>query len=110
MKKPQPWEDKWTADWGFMAAKYPVILTEVGFCGADDVGAHIPVISDESYGDAMVAYCRNKGISLVAWVLIPIGHLVCLVIGSTLQVARENTGRKPSGNFKNDAGDLHWHH
>jgi len=67
-KREKPWEDKWTADWGFVAEKYPVILTEIGFCGADDVGAHIPVISDESYGEAMMAYCKKSGISFVAWV------------------------------------------
>lgn len=67
-KREKPWEDKWTADWGFVADKYPVILTEIGFCGADDIGAHIPVISDESYGDAMMAYCKKTGISFVAWV------------------------------------------
>ena len=67
-KREKPWEDKWTADWGFVAEKYPVILTEIGFCGADDIGAHIPVISDESYGDAMMAYCKKTGISFVAWV------------------------------------------
>jgi hypothetical protein len=71
MKKEKPWEDKWTADWGFMAAKYPLILTEIGFCGADDVGAHVPVISDESYGDAIMNYCKNKGISYVCWVFDP---------------------------------------
>ena len=67
-KREKPWEDKWTADWGFVADKYPVILTEIGFCGADDIGAHIPVISDESYGDAIMAYCKKTGISYVAWV------------------------------------------
>ena len=71
MKREKPWEDKWTADWGFMAEKYPLILTEIGFCGADDVGAHVPVISDESYGDAMMAYCKNKNISFVCWVFDP---------------------------------------
>lgn len=70
-KREKPWEDKWTADWGFVAEKYPVILTEIGFCGADDIGAHIPVISDESYGDAMMAYCKKTGISFVSWVFDP---------------------------------------
>lgn len=56
---------------GICRGKYPVILTEIGFCGADDVGAHIPVISDESYGDAIIKYAEEKGISLVAWVFDP---------------------------------------
>jgi hypothetical protein len=71
MKRDKPWANKWTADWGFVAEKYPLLLTEVGFCGADDPGAHIPVISDESYGDAITSYCRDKGISYVVWVFDP---------------------------------------
>jgi len=71
MKREKPWEAKWTADWGFAAEKYPVILTEIGFCGADEKGAHVPVISDESYGDAITKYCREKGISYTAWCFDP---------------------------------------
>jgi endoglucanase len=71
MKREKPWEDKWTADWGFVADKYPLILTEIGFCGADDKGAHVPVISDESYGEAITKYCREKGISYTVWVFDP---------------------------------------
>lgn len=67
-KREKPWEAKWTADWGFAAEKYPLILTEIGFCGPEEAGAHIPVISDESYGDAIVKYCQERGISFVAWV------------------------------------------
>jgi len=68
MKRNKPWEAQWTKDWGIMAEKYPLILTEIGFCGADDVGAHIPVISDESYGDAITKYTAEKGISYLVWV------------------------------------------
>ncbi|MEO7960946.1 MAG: glycoside hydrolase family 5 protein [Ginsengibacter sp.] len=71
MKREKPWEPKWTADWGFAADKYPLILTEIGFCGADDKGAHVPVISDESYGDAITHYAREKGISYTVWVFDP---------------------------------------
>ncbi|SFF55311.1 glycoside hydrolase family 5 protein [Thermoflexibacter ruber] len=71
MKREKPWEDKWTADWGFVAEKYPLILTEIGFCGAEEKGAHIPVISDESYGEAITKYCKEKGISYVVWVFDP---------------------------------------
>jgi len=45
---------------GFAAEKYPLILTEIGFSGANDVGAHIPVIRDESYGDAITKYTAEK--------------------------------------------------
>jgi endoglucanase len=71
MKRDKPWEKKWTADWGFVAEKYPLLLTEIGFCGADDRGAHVPVISDESYGDAITKYCADKGISYVVWIFDP---------------------------------------
>lgn len=71
MKRNKPWEPKWTNDWGFAAEKYPLILTEVGFCGPDDQGAHVPVISDESYGDALTQYCKEKEISYVVWVFDP---------------------------------------
>jgi endoglucanase len=71
MKRDKPWEEKWTADWGFVSEKYPVILTEVGFCGADDKGAHVPVIGDESYGDAITKYTGERGISYTVWVFDP---------------------------------------
>lgn len=67
-KRNKPWEPQWTKDWGFAAEKYPLILTEIGFCGPEDPGAHIPVISDESYGDAITKYTAEKGISWVVWV------------------------------------------
>jgi hypothetical protein len=71
MKRNKPWENQWTQDWGYVAEKYPLILTEIGFCGQDDRGAHIPVISDESYGDAITKYCAEKNISYTVWVFDP---------------------------------------
>lgn len=70
-KRAKPWEDQWTKDWGFVKEKYPLILTEIGFAGEEEAGAHIPVISDESYGDAITAYCDEAGISYVVWVFDP---------------------------------------
>ena len=67
-KREKPWEEKWTNDWGFVKEKYPLILTEIGFCGPNDRGAHIPVISDESYGDAITTYCDDNEISYMIWV------------------------------------------
>jgi len=66
-KREKPWDEKWTQDWGYVKEKYPLFLTEVGFSGAEEKGAHIPVISDESYGDALVDYCSARGISFVIW-------------------------------------------
>ena len=70
-KREKPWEPKWTEDWGFAAEKYPLILSEMGFCGEDDEGAHIPVISDESYGEAITAYADTHNISYTVWVFDP---------------------------------------
>ena len=71
MKRDKPWEAKWTTDWGFAAEKYPVILTEIGFAGAEERGAHVPVISDKSYGDAITKYCDQKSISYTVWCFDP---------------------------------------
>lgn len=71
MKRDKPWESQWTKDWGYVAEKYPVFLTEIGFCGKNDRGAHVPVISDESYGDAITSYCNTRGISYTVWVFDP---------------------------------------
>ena len=70
-KREKPWEEKWTEDWGFAAENYPIILSEMGFCGPDDRGAHEPVISDESYGDAITKYADKHGISYLVWVFDP---------------------------------------
>jgi hypothetical protein len=67
-KREQPWEEKWEEDWGFVADRYPVILTEIGFCLEKERGAHIPVISTEEYGRSITSYSEKKGISWVAWV------------------------------------------
>jgi hypothetical protein len=70
-KQPAPWEKKWEADWGFVAEKYPVILTEIGFALPDEAGAHVPVNGDETYGKALVEYTAHKGISWVVWCFNP---------------------------------------
>lgn len=71
MKREKPWEEQWTKDWGHVTETYPLFLTEIGFCGPDDKGAHIPVISDESYGEAIVAYADARNISYTVWVFDP---------------------------------------
>jgi len=70
-KRDKPWEEKWEADWGFVADKYPVILTEIGYCKADSEGAHIPVIDDGYFVQAITEYTAKKGISFVVWVFDP---------------------------------------
>ena len=70
-KREKPWEEKWENDWGKVADKYPIIATEFGFMGADERGAHIPCISDESYGEAIINYFDKKGISYTVWCFDP---------------------------------------
>ncbi|MEL6653537.1 MAG: glycoside hydrolase family 5 protein, partial [Bacteroidota bacterium] len=70
-KRPKPWTEQWTQDWGFVKETYPIILTEIGFAGEEEKGAHVPVISDESYGEAITDYCAERDISYVVWVFDP---------------------------------------
>ena len=63
MKRSQPWEEQWEQDFGYVADKYPVICTEIGFCLEDEPGAHIPVMSTEVYGEHITKYFEQKGIS-----------------------------------------------
>ena len=66
-KRKAPWESQWEEDWGFVAEKYPVILTEIGFALPEERGVHIPVHGDETYGNALVDFTAERGISWVAW-------------------------------------------
>jgi endoglucanase len=72
-KREPPWEEKWEQDWGFVADTYPMVATEFGFMSSDGPGApHVPVIGDETYGEAIIDYFERKGISWTAWVFDPI--------------------------------------
>lgn len=66
-KRKQPWVQQWQEDWGFVAEKYPVILTEIGFALPHEPGVHIPVNGDETYGNALVDFCEERGISWLGW-------------------------------------------
>lgn len=70
-KRPEPWERHWQEDWGFLAERYPVIATELGFMAAEGRGAHVPVIADVDYGRRIVDFMEERGISWVAWVFDP---------------------------------------
>jgi hypothetical protein len=70
-KRPAPWPDKWERDWGFVADRYPVVATELGFMQPGERGAHVPVLGDETYGRAVVDYFTRKGVSWTAWVFDP---------------------------------------
>ena len=67
MKRSEPWEEQWEKDFGYVADTYPVICTEIGFCLADEPGAHIPVMSTEVYGEHITKYFEQKGISFTVW-------------------------------------------
>lgn len=71
MKREQPWEEKWEADFGYVADTYPVICTEIGFCLEHEYGAHIPVISDVTYAEHITKYFESKGISFTVWCFDP---------------------------------------
>ena len=62
-----PYEQKWERDFGFVADKYPLFATEFGFMSADEPGSHFPVMSDETYGKALINYFKKKGISWTPW-------------------------------------------
>lgn len=70
-KRNQPWEPQWEDDWGRVADIYPMMATEFGFVGEGERGAHIPCISDESYGEAIIRYFNKKGVSYTVWVFDP---------------------------------------
>ncbi|SMF23877.1 Endoglucanase [Alteromonadaceae bacterium Bs31] len=65
--KPKDWEKTW----GYVAKKYPMIATEIGWMRKDEPGAHVPVIDDGSYGPAIVDYLEGKGISWTVWCFDP---------------------------------------
>lgn len=70
-KEEAPWEPKWQEDWGFVSETYPVILTEIGFAAPGEKGLHVPVEGDETYGNALVDFAYDRGISWVVWCFDP---------------------------------------
>jgi aryl-phospho-beta-D-glucosidase BglC (GH1 family) len=67
-KRRQNWEQNWQRDWGFVAEKYPIVATEFGYMRENEPGAHEPVIGDEVYGEAIIKFFEDRGISWTAWV------------------------------------------
>ena len=74
-KRPQPWEPKWEEDFGFAAAKYPVVATEFGGFGPPGgrggnagVGA---ANGAAPYGPSIIKYLEGKGISWMVWCFDP---------------------------------------
>ena len=67
-QKSDDWEQDWQEIWGFAADKYPLVATEFGFMDVGDRGAHNPCIADEVYGEAIIAFMEERGISWTPWV------------------------------------------
>ncbi len=107
-KRPQPWEPKWEEDFGFAAAKYPMIATEFGGfamppapgaapaqpaappAGAPGFGGRGPGNS-AAYGVAILKYLESKNISWTVWCFDP-------EWGPTL-ISDWNYTLNPSGQF-----------
>jgi aryl-phospho-beta-D-glucosidase BglC (GH1 family) len=79
-KRSQPWEPKWERDFGFAAAKYPVIATEFGgFARPPSADGQAPVAESDgkgsrtnaAYGPAIIKYLEGKGISWTVWCFDP---------------------------------------
>ena len=66
-----PFEHKWQRDFGFVAERYPLFVTEFGYMGADDPGAHTPTIADEEYGRAILDFLDARGASWAVWCFDP---------------------------------------
>lgn len=66
-KRAEPWEPKWEEDWGHVAAKYPVFVSEFGF----DRQGSVPFVGSPRYGRAIVEYMQRRGISWAAWCFDP---------------------------------------
>ena len=73
-----PYREKWERDFGFVADRYPVFVTEFGFTPEGERGAHVPTIADEAYGREILDYFAAKGISWAAWCFDPVWgpHLI----------------------------------
>jgi endoglucanase len=67
-KRREDWETNWQRDWGQVADKYPIVATEFGFMQEGERGSHVPVIGDEKYGEAIIAFFEKRGISWTPWV------------------------------------------
>jgi endoglucanase len=71
-KREQPWEPQWEADFGHVAQHYPIVATEFGFVIEGERGQHIPVIGDETYGEAIMNFFEERGISYTLWCFDPL--------------------------------------
>ena len=98
-KRSQPWEPKWEEDFGFAAAKYPVIATEFGGFARPAGTNEQPVSAADAewsnpkatYGPAIFKFLESKNISWTVWCFDP-------EWGPTL-IKNWNYELSPSGEF-----------
>jgi endoglucanase len=65
-KRSKPWEPKWEENFAFVAGRYPMIATEIGFELKPG-----EVIDDDHYGNRITRFLEQRGISWMAWVYDP---------------------------------------
>jgi aryl-phospho-beta-D-glucosidase BglC (GH1 family) len=65
-KRSQPWPAKWEEDFGFAAARYPMLATEIGF--SDRWGSKADI---DAYGPEITKYLDSKGIGWIVWCFDP---------------------------------------
>jgi endoglucanase len=66
-----PYAAQWDETFGFVAERYPLIATEIGYMPPDAPGAHMPAIDTGNYGSEITHYLAGKGASWVAWCFSP---------------------------------------
>jgi hypothetical protein len=66
-----PYAAQWDQTFGFVAERYPLIATEIGYMPPDAPGAHVPAIDSGNYGVEISDYLARKGASWVAWCFSP---------------------------------------
>ena len=66
-KRKEPWVPKWDEAFGFAAEKYPVFATEFG----DDIRTGTMDLEGNNYGNQIIGYLEDKGISWTIWVFDP---------------------------------------
>jgi len=65
-KRSKPWDAKWEEDFGFAAARYPIIATELGFNPQ-----HVSKQDETGYGDDITTYLESRNIGWIVWCFDP---------------------------------------
>lgn len=58
----------WQDQWGWVADRYPLFASEIGWVSEQGYGAHVPVIDNQgNYGPNLVQFMEARGISWTVW-------------------------------------------